>query len=110
MQFVLRSMNGTSGSAILCKRLTSSLYTVNNKFSTSATPNAKAKQDGLSPFWKKNVALKRPVSPHLQVYAPQLTSMLSITNRITGISTGLGQHDLYQLIKRSGDFAPYSLK
>jgi len=89
LQFVLRSMNGTSGSAILCKRLTSSLYTVNNKFSTSATPNAKAQQDGLSPFWKKNVALKRPVSPHLQVYAPQLTSMLSITNRITGISTGL---------------------
>jgi len=91
LQFVLRSVNGTTGSAILCKRLTSSLYTVNNNFSTSATPNAKAqKGEQLSPFWKKNVELKRPVSPHLQVYAPQLTSMLSITNRITGIATGVG--------------------
>ena len=121
-------MNGTTGSAILCKRLTSSLYTVNNKyvrdgihpviinviilkyvtvcpnvcalfgfsFSTSASPNAKAqKGEQLSPFWKKNVELKRPVSPHLQVYAPQLTSMLSITNRITGIATGVGQHHLH---------------
>ena len=27
----------------------------------------------------------RPISPHLQVYRPQLTSMLSITHRGTGI-------------------------
>ena len=29
--------------------------------------------------------LKRPLSPHLQIYKPQLTSVLSITHRITGI-------------------------
>ena len=28
---------------------------------------------------------KRPLSPHLQIYKPQLTSVLSITHRITGV-------------------------
>jgi len=29
--------------------------------------------------------IKRPLSPHLQIYRPQLTSVLSITHRATGI-------------------------
>lgn len=32
----------------------------------------------------------RPLSPHLQVYRPQLTSVLSISHRITGIFLSLG--------------------
>lgn len=32
----------------------------------------------------------RPLSPHLQVYKPQLTSVLSITHRGTGIFLSLG--------------------
>ena len=28
---------------------------------------------------------KRPLSPHLQIYKPQLTSILSISHRITGV-------------------------
>lgn len=32
----------------------------------------------------------RPLSPHLQVYRPQLTSMLSILHRITGFSLAAG--------------------
>ena len=32
----------------------------------------------------------RPLSPHLQVYKPQLTSMLSIAHRGTGIVLSLG--------------------
>lgn len=32
----------------------------------------------------------RPLSPHMQVYRPQLTSMLSILHRITGIALALG--------------------
>jgi len=28
----------------------------------------------------------RPLSPHLQVYKPQITSILSITHRITGVA------------------------
>ena len=32
----------------------------------------------------------RPLSPHLQVYKPQLTSMLSILHRATGIALAVG--------------------
>lgn len=32
----------------------------------------------------------RPLSPHLQVYRPQLTSVLSITHRATGVALALG--------------------
>jgi succinate dehydrogenase / fumarate reductase cytochrome b subunit len=33
---------------------------------------------------------KKPLSPHLQIYKPQLTSVLSIMHRISGIFLGLG--------------------
>merc|ERR1712059_104458 len=36
-------------------------------------------------FWAKNKALGRPTSPHLTIYKFQLTSMLSITHRGTGL-------------------------
>ena len=32
----------------------------------------------------------RPLSPHLQVYRPQLTSVLSIMHRVTGIALSVG--------------------
>lgn len=32
---------------------------------------------------------KRPVSPHIQIYRPQLTSVLSIMHRITGVGLGV---------------------
>ncbi len=32
----------------------------------------------------------RPLSPHLQVYRPQMTSMLSILHRITGVALAVG--------------------
>lgn len=32
----------------------------------------------------------RPVSPHLQIYKPQLTSVMSIMHRITGVGAFLG--------------------
>lgn len=34
--------------------------------------------------------VNRPLSPHLQVYKPQLTSVMSITHRITGVALTLG--------------------
>jgi succinate dehydrogenase / fumarate reductase cytochrome b subunit len=34
--------------------------------------------------------VRRPLSPHLQVYRPQITSILSIMNRITGVATSVG--------------------
>jgi succinate dehydrogenase / fumarate reductase cytochrome b subunit len=33
---------------------------------------------------------KRPLSPHLQVYRPQLTSILSITHRMSGVALSVG--------------------
>ena len=33
---------------------------------------------------------QRPLSPHLQIYRPQLTSVLSITHRATGIALVVG--------------------
>ena len=34
--------------------------------------------------------VRRPLSPHLQVYRPQLTSVLSILGRITAVVSSLG--------------------
>jgi succinate dehydrogenase / fumarate reductase, cytochrome b subunit len=34
--------------------------------------------------------VNRPLSPHLEVYKPQLTSLMSIFNRLTGIALSLG--------------------
>ena len=33
---------------------------------------------------------ERPLSPHLQIYKPQITSVLSIMHRITGVALTLG--------------------
>jgi len=35
-------------------------------------------------------ARDRPLSPHLQIYRPQITSVLSITHRATGIALAVG--------------------
>ncbi len=35
-------------------------------------------------------ARNRPLSPHLQIYRPQLTSVLSITHRASGVALALG--------------------
>lgn len=32
----------------------------------------------------------RPLSPHLQIYRPQLTSVLSVLHRITGVALAIG--------------------
>lgn len=36
------------------------------------------------------LAVPRPLSPHIQVYRPQLTSVLSITHRATGVALAVG--------------------
>ena len=36
------------------------------------------------------MAKERPISPHLQVYKPQITSVLSICHRITGVALTFG--------------------
>jgi succinate dehydrogenase cytochrome b subunit len=34
--------------------------------------------------------VQRPLSPHLQIYKPQLTSVLSVTHRATGLALAVG--------------------
>jgi succinate dehydrogenase / fumarate reductase cytochrome b subunit len=36
------------------------------------------------------ISSNRPLSPHLQVYRPQITSILSILHRITGVALTVG--------------------
>ncbi len=36
-----------------------------------------------------STSTNRPLSPHLQIYRPQLTSVLSFTHRLTGLTLGL---------------------
>jgi succinate dehydrogenase / fumarate reductase cytochrome b subunit len=42
-------------------------------------------------IWKSIMDTReRPLSPHLQVYKPQLTSILSIMHRVTGVALAVG--------------------
>jgi succinate dehydrogenase / fumarate reductase cytochrome b subunit len=34
--------------------------------------------------------VRRPLSPHLQIYKPQITTVLSIAHRITGVALAVG--------------------
>ncbi len=36
------------------------------------------------------MSFERPLSPHLQIYRPQITSVLSILHRLTGVALALG--------------------
>ncbi len=35
-------------------------------------------------------SVRRPLSPHLQIYKPEITSALSIFHRITGVGLSVG--------------------
>lgn len=51
---------------------------------------------------------KRPLSPHLQVYRPQLTSVLSIIHRATGIALTIGTLlVVYWLVSLAAGPEPY---
>ena len=41
-------------------------------------------------YTSEGKAVRRPLSPHLQIYTPQMTSILSIMNRVTGIALSAG--------------------
>lgn len=41
-------------------------------------------------YTSEGKAVRRPLSPHLQIYTPQMTSILSIMNRVTGIAVSVG--------------------
>ena len=52
--------------------------------------------------------VERPLSPHLQVYRPQITSVLSVLHRGTGVSLSLGIFVLlYWLLSIAGGEQAY---
>jgi len=51
----------------------------------TATKTTGSAQHQIDEYVDRNKARNRPMSPHLTIYKPQLTSMLSITHRATGI-------------------------
>jgi len=53
---------------------------------TSCLKSGSEPLDHNEDFWLKNKRLNRPVSPHLTIYQFQITSMLSITHRGTGLA------------------------
>ncbi|KAL1138723.1 hypothetical protein AAG570_008785 [Ranatra chinensis] len=52
----------------------------------------------------KNMKLNRPMSPHLSIYKPQLTSMMSISHRATGLIM-IG----YALVLAGASFTSYDV-
>jgi len=51
---------------------------------------------------------ERPLSPHLQIYRPQLTSVLSILHRLTGLALALGTVLLpFWLVTAAAGEGPY---
>jgi succinate dehydrogenase / fumarate reductase cytochrome b subunit len=48
------------------------------------------------------VTRPRPLSPNIQIYRPQLTSVLSIANRITGVVLSLGGFGLVAWLVAAG--------
>lgn len=59
-------------------------------------------------YWKRNRQLNRPLSPHLSIYKPQLTSMLSLCHRVTGIAMALTISGVsITLLALPGDFPTY---
>lgn len=52
-------------------------------FTTPSTAALKAQT--AEDFWAKNKRLRRPVSPHMTIYKPQITSLLSLSHRASGL-------------------------
>ena len=42
------------------------------------------------PMGNTNMQAQRPLSPHLQIYRPMLTMMMSIAHRISGVGNAIG--------------------
>lgn len=84
------------------------VYTRPCLLSCTRVTMATTAQEEQKQFWDKNKTLKRPMSPHLTIYKPQLTSMLSITNRATGVAlTGILSAFALTISVLPSDFATY---
>jgi len=75
---------------------------------TSASAQATAKLDPKEDFWDKNKRFNRPMSPHLTIYKLQITSVLSVTHRGTGLAlSGLTSAFAIGMLMASSPFPTY---
>lgn len=70
-----------------CRQTAFSLLSTRTASNFTMTQAASSNLD--KNFMIKNKQLNRPLSPHLSVYKPQLTSTLSIFHRITGLGASV---------------------
>ncbi|XP_018560965.1 succinate dehydrogenase cytochrome b560 subunit, mitochondrial [Anoplophora glabripennis] len=82
MALIFRLAGKRCGSQILNAEKTG-LYSFIRPVGLKAQPATTEREESHD---ERNMRLKRPQSPHLTIYAPQLTSMLSITHRFTGMT------------------------
>jgi len=59
---------------------------VSAKWLTTSCIRSTTSQTQTEDYWEKNKRLNRPMSPHLTIYKFQITSVLSITHRMTGLA------------------------
>lgn len=72
-----------------CRAPALSLLSARAASGFTMTPTPITNQTINKDFWEKNTQLNRPMSPHLTIYKPQLTSTLSIFHRITGLGASV---------------------
>jgi succinate dehydrogenase (ubiquinone) cytochrome b560 subunit len=76
--------------------------------STSIQQQPTAKLDPAEDFWSKNKRFNRPMSPHLTIYKLQITSVLSVTHRGTGLAlSGLTSMFAIGMLMASQPFPAY---
>ncbi|XP_048776548.1 succinate dehydrogenase cytochrome b560 subunit, mitochondrial-like [Ostrea edulis] len=98
-----------TNSAALLSRLQPAVITQMSHTSTRTNTQDIAYKE-MEQFWEKNRQLNRPLSPHLRIYNPELTSMLSLCHRVTGICMAVAVPlAAATLLVLPGDFASYML-
>jgi succinate dehydrogenase cytochrome b556 subunit len=76
----------TIGSLCLRTRVSSQMMAVRSLATTSV--QASSPKPLVPEFWEKNEKMQRPISPYV-IYKPQITTVLSITHRISGLGLGI---------------------
>ncbi|XP_022327821.1 succinate dehydrogenase cytochrome b560 subunit, mitochondrial-like [Crassostrea virginica] len=96
-----------NSNAALMARLQPVVVTQVSHTSTRSKTEDIAYQE-MEQFWEKNRRLNRPLSPHLRIYNPELTSMLSLCHRVTGICMAVAVPlAAATLLGLPGDFPSY---
>ena len=81
------SVNAFGAGHVLRRTLTGSARQALDQSAAKARAVAEAES---SAFWTRNKRLNRPWSPHMTIYKPQITWILSLAHRTTGVMMTTG--------------------